>query len=291
MVEFDLTGNRKVEMAVVRDLYRYIGGHRFRFMPAELRQRIRGNSVVNSAGNRLYIDPADRRGRRLFEGGGVVDRDAVRLWDTIVRTYSPTVVLDVGANYGEVALSCTYSPRTEVHLVEANPRIARTLEKSISSVPNATLHPFAASSSPGTVRLFRTGVLSSGRSSIVPFAQAESTVVVPAARLDDTIVVPASARMCFKVDVEGAEVAALAGMAGLLHEGDWVGMVEYLNLGQEDLDWLRANFTVRAIDSTSLALRPFPRSPLSIAQRRELGLGKDAVLFPISSGLERVWPS
>ena len=45
----------------------------------------------------------------------------------------PDLVLDIGTNYGEIALCCRYTPETKNLLFEPNPRILPFLRKSVAS--------------------------------------------------------------------------------------------------------------------------------------------------------------
>jgi FkbM family methyltransferase len=266
---------------MLRRVYRRLQGRRIRFLPEELRQRAKGSSVVNPAGMRIYIDPSDQRGRRVYSRGGAADANAVRLWKAISEMYQPNIVIDVGANYGEVALSSLYAPGTEIHLIEANPRVARFLAKSIAHLPDATLHVCAASDHKGTLRLYRMGAISSGLSSTRMHAHADSIIEVPATPVDQLVQPTPGDRVCFKIDVEGAELAVLRGMPRILSASSWIGMLEYSHLGTQDLQWLRERFALTAVSISTCELVPFPTTLEPTPQARQrLGIGKDLVISP-----------
>jgi len=264
---------------LAKRLYRRLHGRRIRLFPRELRQRFRGSSVVNSVGIRIRIDPADARGRKVFDSGGAFDQDAVRIWQHIVVDFQPTLIIDVGANYGEIGLSCSYPPSTRLEFVEANPTVGRVLRRTLREVPRARLHICAAGDTSRRVKLHRMGAATSGLSSIREIPEAEDFVEIEMKRLDEIVDFRASDRVCFKVDVEGAELAVLAGMSDILEVCDWLGMVEFVHLDRSELSWLTDRYTVSAVRLNPFELIPF--SPFD-HDRNQGGetLAKDLVISP-----------
>ena len=70
---------------------------------------------------RMFVDPTNRRGRRVRRRIGVSSSHNMELWRQIVQSGSWQTVLDIGANYGEVALSTRYPAGATIHLFEPNP--------------------------------------------------------------------------------------------------------------------------------------------------------------------------
>lgn len=74
----------------------------------------------------LFVDPSDRRGRFLMRHG---DRRAAHLkqvWQWAVADFAPTIVVDVGLNFGEFPFSATYPDARRIIGVEANRLSAMT---------------------------------------------------------------------------------------------------------------------------------------------------------------------
>jgi hypothetical protein len=82
---------------------------------------------------KLYVNRADNRGKAILENNGVMQSQVSALWLSLVKLMSPTIVLDIGANHGEVSLSARYSQKARIMLFEPNPSLTPFLEQSISS--------------------------------------------------------------------------------------------------------------------------------------------------------------
>lgn len=105
-------------------------------------------------GPRIVVDVSDYCGRPIYYWGDCDSRithlcvDALRPGDTF---------LDIGANYGEIALAAAQrvGPSGAVHAFEPNPRIASLLRQSaaINGFPNLSVHEVALGSHDGEVRL------------------------------------------------------------------------------------------------------------------------------------------
>ena len=213
--------------------------------------------VVNAEGRRLYIDRRDRRAWRLQLRHGAFDADTVRVWQLLTTLIDADLVLDIGANYGEVILAGHYGPEADIHLVEANPRLVPLLQRSVSEAGlDVTLHALAASDSAGSATLRITN-RTSGQSSLEPRDGADRTVRVETARIDD-LVAPGHERCLFKIDVEGHEPAVLGGMTKTLEGCErWLGLVEHFRrpapLDPTLIPYIRA---VRLPDLTFVPVTP-----------------------------------
>lgn len=87
----------------------------------------------------IFVDCRDPRGRAIYTrstyypGTGEL---LSKLWQASF-VLSPSYFLDVGANYGEVALTTRYPDSTEkIYLIEANSEVSIALQKSINCHPD-----------------------------------------------------------------------------------------------------------------------------------------------------------
>jgi FkbM family methyltransferase len=248
--------------------------------------RLRGGKIRNGAGVELFVDPGDPRASLLKLAGGALDARLVELWRQLVDRVQPRVVIDVGANYGEVVFSCRYSPGTTLHLVEANPALVGYLRKTASSVNHGSVHVHlgAASRDQGEVALL-VSPASSGLSTVEHRNRPAHarTVTVPAFRIDSEISIASGERCLFKVDVEGHDLAVLDGMTDLLERsGHWAGICEFTGLTESDVDALHQRFAVWLVEWETLRFEPStpPRMQQLISSHPWNPYLKDVVLCP-----------
>jgi FkbM family methyltransferase len=125
--------------------------------------------------------------------------------------------VDVGANVGLIALPVSAArPDVQVHAVEAHPGNADALRRSVElNDANVTVHETAISDQPGVVHLDV-----SEEAARFHITSDDSGIAVPASTLD---ALASQANLehidVLKLDIEGAEVAALTGAASLLERG------------------------------------------------------------------------
>ena len=105
-------------------------------------------------GERIIVDVSDYCGRPIYYWG---DYDR-RVTQICVDVLSPgDYMLDIGANYGEVALAAAsrVGPEGAVHAFEPNPRIWRYLQVSaeLNGLSNLHVHNVALGEDNGTVQL------------------------------------------------------------------------------------------------------------------------------------------
>ncbi|MGI5211629.1 FkbM family methyltransferase [Plantactinospora sp. CA-290183] len=269
--------------STLRRAFHQSGAQHVRRAAHRIALRTRAGAFRNEIGVVLHADHTDIRGTELAVYKGNLDRNAVATWRRLVTEIRPTVAVDVGANYGEVAFSTCYFGLRELHLVEPNPAVLPWLRKTIAAAadeyPGTVLHAGAASDRAGTARLYlheHTGVASLR----VPN---DRGVDVACFRLDDRIDLLDGDSLLFKIDVEGHEQAALAGMAGLFRGRRFAGLCEVLHADEELPSYLCANFAV-SVQRAGVE-EPVDEARLReiMARARESGwgdLGKDVVLRP-----------
>ncbi|GLK77270.1 hypothetical protein GCM10008171_25240 [Methylopila jiangsuensis] len=198
---------------------------------ARLRERFGARILATGRLNdtvTLHVLSSDNRGLRLkarIAEGRVTDPTA-RLWRRAQATLTPALSLDVGANYGEISLPAPYAPDQRLILIEANPDLVRALEASVAthaSGDRITIVSCFAGEEPGDVD-FHVDLKWSGTSSAFfrsPDAgykgagrQRHRTLRLPVRTIDDVVGAAGAAgaeRVLMKLDVEGAELAALRG--------------------------------------------------------------------------------
>jgi FkbM family methyltransferase len=267
--------------AVAHRWYRRLRLDRIRLAWDRRRLRHAGGIVVNEAGIRMHLDPGDSRAVGLFRHRGSLDHRAIGVWQRLSDGFGPDVVLDIGANYGEVALSTVYPSCRAIYLVEANPSIQALLQRTIDGLPHGwpsvSLIRAAASDTEGTAQLYMGST--SGLSSLRTSGDPGRSVVVPTVRLDGRVALDVGDRLLFKIDVEGHEIEVLSGMEALLADRQFIGLVEVMHLSNDALRWLDERFTVVSIGRDKTLFENIsPLHELSEFERRMLS--KDALLVP-----------
>lgn len=233
-----------------------MGGPEARRLVASWRIRARGSWIMSVGGYRLYVWSSDPRARAMELSNGALDARAIRAWKQVCDHVDPTLVVDVGANYAEVALSRRYPGQVRIHLVEANPRLCKMLARTAAAVSgdvHIELHEVAAGDRAGEATLF-TSPESSGLSSVSRVVgAAEDAVGVPLRRVDSIVSAEDGDRIAFKIDVEGYEAPALSGMSGLLEGRTFAGLVELPSTDVERralIELIERQFTAKRISLT-----------------------------------------
>ncbi|MDQ4145946.1 MAG: FkbM family methyltransferase [Actinomycetota bacterium] len=191
---------------------------------------LRRRSYVNTRmGYRLNVLSDDPRARLLEIRKGVTDPEAMRLWNKLLDAVRPTVVLDVGANYGEFTIpAALYRTVGRVIALEPNPDVARCLRRTVMDVSKVQVVTAAAGAYQGaaTLQLDDRGS-GFGRISFEAVSGVRDTTVVVA--LDD-LGLKYSQSVLLKVDVEGNELEVLEGARHLFRGTTAAALVEVHHL-------------------------------------------------------------
>jgi len=166
--------------------------------------------LLTDAG-RLWIPATDGVMRPFLEERGTWEPEEGAL---LAQFFRPGLrFLDVGANVGYfsrlVAMSC---PGAVIHAFEPHPLTSRVLELNAwESGADITAHAMALSAGD---RLLTLSTAESNLGDTRSRAEDHGTMLAPAAPLDE--VLPDAVFDLVKIDVQGFEPEALAGMAGML---------------------------------------------------------------------------
>jgi FkbM family methyltransferase len=181
----------------------------------------------------LYFDPGDRRAVWLRKHRGITQTSVTGAWIGANQLLGPDLSLDIGANYGEVSLLVRYRGDRRLMLFEPNPAVLTHLRRSVAShadAPNVMVVPMAAGDAPGTAALAVDETYSGTSNLRGTGTNGARTVDVAVTRIDDVLASEdlGGRRILFKIDVEGFEGHALAGMASTLRRcEDFIGIVEF----------------------------------------------------------------
>jgi FkbM family methyltransferase len=164
----------------------------------------------------LYL--GDELQRQIYFG--LYERPLTRHLRKVLRKGS--VFYDIGANVGYFTLLASelVGGEGEVHAFEPVPANSELLARNIeqNNIQNVILNEIAVSNESGTLTLFLPDVaINTGWASIVPSDRRHKELRVTAIALDD-YVGQAGVRSpdVIKIDIEGAEPKALAGMGALI---------------------------------------------------------------------------
>ena len=197
--------------------------------------------TVDNRGQRLLVDPSEMSGFYLYYEREY-DTPLFEFLDRVVSRYR--TVIDLGANIG--VYTCYFAARVpQVIAFEPDPGPYRALQQNLAlnNLQNVTLHQTCVGQHNGTVTFYSGVSANSGLGSII--GGSGPAIERPLVRLDD-VVSPGDGRVLMKVDIEGAEWAALQGAKKLLTApGTAVDILmevhpEQLNEAGISLDDLRA---------------------------------------------------
>jgi FkbM family methyltransferase len=192
--------------------------------------------ALAASGHTIYIDRSDRRGRGIIEGLGRGHQPSmIALWRQLIETASPTLVIDVGANYGELILNARYPDGVRALAIEANARIVPLLRRAISEHPDQErieLHDVLAGDvDHGSDHLRIDPSWSGSAGTSLDDTQDGGDLVeltVPVRTLDALVGVDprrTGGPLLVKIDTEGSEAQVLGGMTELLNDTPSLAML------------------------------------------------------------------
>ena len=190
--------------------------------------------ATTESGRRIYVDLEDERGKRLTITHGNFSPCSRVLWHQVLELIEWDVVLDVGVNYGEMLVGAPIPAGAQVIGFEPNlqihPYLARTLaENNISIDLRAQALSDRAGSAEFVIDKRWSGMSALRETGIDPSAGKFETTTTPVVTLDE--VVGDGRSWCAKIDVEGHEMAVLAGAAASMAQAEhWAILLEILHM-------------------------------------------------------------
>lgn len=209
----------------------------------------------------IYTNPEERSiGRHLSNDG---------FWEAWVTSWitknilEGDICIDIGSNYGYFTriLEVLCGSKGKVHAVEANPKLAELLMKSIKDYPiydgaEVLMHNVAASNNKGKVTLsIPTNFI--GGSSIV-YGDMELPSDIPDSEWDDSVevdcelidsIIKEDRVKLIKIDIEGAEPLAWEGMSEILQKTEIVIIEISIKSPKDFVDKLFNNWKVAVINN------------------------------------------
>ncbi len=243
--------------------------------------------ATSGTGRRLYVDPHDERAQELLRSGASMNAGSRQLWGAVLALRDWDVVVDVGANYGEMTLGVPVPASARIVCFEPNPRVVPHLRRSVGeSGIDVDLREVAVGAREGEAD-FVVDTVWSGRSGLADVRRTDAdhhveTVTVPVVPLDAELRLTDADSVCVKVDVEGGELDVLEGARRLVTSSrPWAVMVEVLHLDLFEKAELASAYTMRVMDRRTgdLLVVP-PASPQRVSELLGSGWvhGQDAVL-------------
>jgi FkbM family methyltransferase len=198
-------------------------------------------AAINAAGRTIYVLEDDPRGQALIDAGGNLNAGSLAMWDELLQAGSWDLVVDIGANYGEMLLGVDLPPRAHVVAFEPDPRIRACLDRSVDGAGLAVeVRGEAVSAQVGEAR-FITDLSWSGTSRLAtsPVTGAGEPSVVATTTLDACFIESNAKAAVIKIDVEGAEDLVLEGGTSFLSRlRDVALLVEIAHRSPAELvDW------------------------------------------------------
>jgi FkbM family methyltransferase len=193
------------------------------------------SQVVLSNGNIIHVNPGENRSKAILLRDGVTQIKVNDFWQRSVERFDPTLIIDVGVNYGECIFSANYAENARIWGIEANPYLHRYINQSLQLHTNKsqmTIVNAFASDQDAEVQSFNIDMNWSGTSSAVDLMNHNHIehVEIPTITIDSLLrhISLDGQRLLFKIDVEGYESFVLKGMETCVTSCDQVlGIIEF----------------------------------------------------------------
>jgi FkbM family methyltransferase len=192
-------------------------------------------------GGKIWFNPKDERGLALSKRSGNVNPGSTLLFSAVVDSNPWSLILDVGANYGELIVASRFDRNTRVIAYEPNPALLPYLEKTLGAVAGAEIRNTAVGGSYRPFAAFLVDKRWSGTSrlltrfrELITFRSGMALILVKHTTIDRQFRNANLDSVFIKIDVEGGEWGVIEGAARMLHSvRRWSLMVEILHLSPE----------------------------------------------------------
>ncbi len=165
-----------------------------------------GFASIQLNGHALYLNPDDQRGRRLLQSGQPFSPVAQALWRDVLALADWDLIIDIGANYGEMLLEIADQFDGRIVAFEANPALLPYLRATLAYRHNVTIEAMAVCEKVGTAPLNIDTDWSGASSLALPRTAGSGNRItalqVPTTMLDAYFAGSAARRACIKIDVE-----------------------------------------------------------------------------------------
>lgn len=247
-----------------------------------------GRSVTNAMGRTIYVCDEDPRGTALIEAGGDFNPGSLAMWGQLLRSRGWDLVVDVGANYGEMLLGVELPEAAEVVAFEPDPAVCAHLQASLAEAGvSVDVRAEALAATVGEAEFLvdpswsGTSRLATGLGPDVGFRRA----LVPTTTLDAVFLSSTAKTACIKIDVEGAEDLVLQGGANLFRRLDDVAvLIEILHRSPEELVGWATTWRMYVFDLRSqqlIRVLPGDASETEHLLSQDWIYRQDAVLRPL----------
>ena len=252
------------------------------------------HEVTTRDGLHYFVDPADARAQHLIASAGEFNAASVRIFQSLLARRSWDLIIDVGANYGEMIAAIPPTFAGKIVAFEPNvlllPFLRRTAERTGLQVD---IRAQAAGRKNGAAQ-FAIDTAWSGQSSLVGVdtARPEQLVDVEVVTLDSQFRDSLPTTALVKIDVEGAEIDVLRGGSEFLFGLDDSALqVEILHMPHAQIAALATQWRMYFLSRGSLAPVRLPGADIGLAELYVTSgrfYQNDVILLPLP-GARPLW--
>ena len=225
--------------------------------------------VITRDGLHYFVDPTDARAQRLVDTSGEFNAVSVRIFQSLLARRPWDLVIDVGANYGEMIAAIPAGFKGDVVAFEPNehllPFLRRTAERTGLKVD---IRAQAVGRRDGSAQ-FVIDPTWSGQSSLrgVETASPEQLVDIDVVTLDSQFRERLPTTALIKIDVEGAEIDVLKGGTEFLFGLDDSALqIEILHMPHEQIAALATQWRMYFLSRESLSPVRLPGGDTRLAE-------------------------
>lgn len=225
----------------------------------------------------LQVVPGDPRGSMLMSLGRPLQGRTFRVWNRLLGFYSWSVVVDVGANYGEMIVFSQISKESQIVVVEPNAQVFKCLKNNLKQFKNVTFLDCAVTGNIGKAYLdLDQG--HSGKSKITPKSDGYEVDTIT---LDKVLEIIPYTTALIKIDIEGSEKDLIGSLLRLSNSGAHF-FLETQSFSEKEFLPLLRDYRIFDIDSNSVPIFEIHVVNLS-PYLRKAHKGRNCFLLPRNS--------